>query len=92
MLTAKPWKLDALVRLLASVFLCIFAGSVLVAAVHYAGTGGRLQAKVFSLTAGALLLLGAALLLVHRPWTLETLARRFMTLMVLFYSGIFLGA
>ena len=64
MLSAKPWKLEAVARLLLSVFICIFAGSVLTSVLHYGSTGGKTGAKFFLLAAAvALAFLGAALVL-----------------------------
>ena len=41
MLSAKPWKVDAIIRLVLSVFVCVYAGSLLLSAGHYASAGGK---------------------------------------------------
>ena len=47
MLSAKPWKADAIIRLLLSVMVCVYAGSLLMSAVHYASAGGKANPKLF---------------------------------------------
>jgi len=92
MLSVKPWKADAIMRLVLSVMVCVFAGSVLMSAQHYVTVGGKVNPKLFfALVAGALGCLAATLVLVSRPWPLENLSRRLLTLMVCAYSGLVLG-
>jgi membrane protease YdiL (CAAX protease family) len=92
MLSAKPWKADAILRLGLSVIVCVFAGSLLVSAQHYITAGGKVNPKLFfALVAGALGCLGATLVLISQPWPMENLSRRLLTLMVCAYSGLFLG-
>jgi membrane protease YdiL (CAAX protease family) len=92
MLSAKPWKADAIVRLLLSVIICVYAGSVLVSAGHYAAAGGKTSPKLFyALAAVAMICLAATLILIGQPWRLETFRRRLVALMVCAYSGLFLG-
>ena len=67
MLSAKPWKLEAVARLFLSVFICMFAGSVLTSVLHYGSTGGKTGAKFFLPAAAvALGFLGAALVLLGK--------------------------
>ena len=92
MLSAKPWKADAIVRLGLSVIVCVFAGSLLVSAQHYVTAGSKVNPKLFfALAAGALGCLAATLVLISQPWPMEHLSRRLLTLMVCAYSGLFLG-
>jgi membrane protease YdiL (CAAX protease family) len=92
MLSAKPWKADAIVRLLLSVIICVYAGSLLVSAGHYASVGGKTTPKLFyALAAVAMTCLAATLVLISKPWRLETFRRRLVALMVCAYSGLFLG-
>jgi membrane protease YdiL (CAAX protease family) len=92
MLSVKPWKPDAIARLLLSVFVCVYAGSLLATALHYFCTGGKPSLKFLSLLVPALGFLAAALILVRRPLQLEDVLRRMVILLVCFYAGIFLGA
>ena len=92
MLSAKPWTADAIVRLLLGVIICVYAGSLLVSAGYYASAGGKMSPKLFyPLTAVAIICLAATLILIGKPWTLETFPRRLLALMVCAYGGLFLG-
>jgi len=93
MLSAKPWKADAIIRLVLSVLVCVYAGSVLVSAGHYATAGGKSSPWLFySLAAVTLICLVAALILIGRPWPAQAFARRMLMLMGCAYSGLFVGA
>src|SRR5437016_5841714 len=93
MLSPKPWKVDALLRLLFGVFLCIYGGSVVMSALHYsratAKSGPAIFFPVFVLALGCL---AVTLVLVGRPWRLENLSRRLLLLGLCAYAGLFLGA
>ena len=92
MLSAKPWKADAIARLGLSVIVCVFAGSVLVSAQHYISAGGKVSARTFyPLAVAALGCLATTLVLLGKPWPMEGLSRRLLSLMVCAYSGLFLG-
>ena len=92
MLSAKPWKVDAIIRLGLSVIVCVFAGSLVMGVLHYARAGGKVGPKVFvPLTAAALGCLAVTLILIRKPWPLENFSRRLVTWMVCAYSGLFLG-
>jgi membrane protease YdiL (CAAX protease family) len=92
MLSAKPWKADAIIRLGLSVIICIFAGSLILSVQHFASAGGKASPKMFyPLAAAACCALTAALVLISKPWPPEALLRRLGTLMVCAYGGLFLG-
>ena len=92
MLSAKPWKADAIARLGLSVIVCVFAGSVLVSAQHYMSAGGKVSAWMFyPLAVAALGCLVASLILLGKPWPIGGLSRRLLVLMVCAYSGLSLG-
>ena len=92
MLSAKPWKADAIIRLLLSVFICVYAGSLLMSALHYASAGGKTSPKLFyALAAVAMMCLAATLILINQPWRLERFTQRMVALMVCAYGGLFLG-
>ena len=92
MLSAKPWKAEPIARLSLSVFVCVYAGSVVGPALHYAGPGGPASLKFFAVLGGTLGFLGATLLLVRKPWQTEDVMRRLALLLVCFYGGLGLGA
>jgi membrane protease YdiL (CAAX protease family) len=92
MVSVKPWKADAIVRLAVSVIICIFAGSVASSAQHYLGAKTRVSPLLFVPAAVATLsALGAALVLVNKPWPFQSFARRLMALVGCTYGGLFLG-
>jgi len=93
MVPAKPWQVDAIIRLVLSVVICAFAGSVVVAVLHYATAAAKVSSRLFfPLAAVALLCLAYALVLLSRPWRLQELVRRMVGLLVCGYGGLFLGA
>jgi membrane protease YdiL (CAAX protease family) len=92
MLSAKPWKADAIIRLGLSVIVCVFVGSLVMSVQHYASAGGKVSPKLFlPLTAAALGCLAATLILISKPWPPEAFSRRLVTWMVCAYGGLFLG-
>jgi membrane protease YdiL (CAAX protease family) len=92
MLSAKAWKADAIIRLLLSVMVCVYAGSLLMSAGHYAGVGGKTNPKLFyALVAVAMTCLVATLILISKPWPPETLMQRIAALVICAYGGLFLG-
>ncbi len=93
MLPAKPWKPEAVVRLLVCVFICHFLGAVAMGVVQLAGGVKAVNAKAFfGLAAGAVVFLGASLVILHKPWPTERFTRRFMILLGCLYLGLTLGS
>ncbi|HVV71638.1 MAG TPA: CPBP family intramembrane glutamic endopeptidase [Verrucomicrobiae bacterium] len=92
MLSAKPWKTDAILRLVSSIVLSFLAGSFISTALRYRGAAGVAGLKFWVVTGGALMCLGAALVLVRREWRLEGFALRVTLLLLCLYGGLFLGA
>ncbi len=92
MLSAKPWKPEAVIRLLASVFLCIYAGSLAISLFHYARASVRVGRGFIFLAVAAVGSLLLTLVLVRRPWRLERLMTRLVALLVCFYTAMLLGA
>src|SRR3989442_12582913 len=76
MLSEKPWNVEAIVRMLLGVFICLCLGSVVVSGFHYAGHAGKEQVAFFAMLAAAVGMLAAALGGVSQRWTLEGLLRR----------------
>ncbi len=92
MLSEKRWKLDALMRLLVRVFVCIFAGSVIFSGFQVLRGGGKINFWFFPVAAAALGFLGLTLMVIRKPWVLESFVRRLVLLLVCFYAGFFLCA
>src|SRR5262249_33856050 len=92
MFSVKAWDLGAVVRLLASIFICMYAGSLLATVVHYLRAGGTLGGWVFPLTVAALGCLIGAMILLHKGWVLENFMPRMMGLVLCFYLGLVIGA
>ena len=91
MLSPKPWKTLAVLRLIVSVWLSLLLGSVLMAGLQYHPdkTGAALFYFEFG---GALLCLLTSLALVILPWNLERFLPRLVVLLLVFYAGFFLAA
>ena len=92
MLSAKPWKADAIIRLGLSVIFCVFGGSLFLSVQHYASAGGKAGPTLFfALTAAAAGCLAVTLILINKPWPFENISRRLVTWMICAYSGLVLG-
>jgi len=91
MLSVKPWKTEAMLRLLASVFVCLYAGSLLLLTLHH-DDKARVGTGFYLLLVGALGCSAAALVCLHRPWTLERIMRHLAAFLIFFYGGLLLGA
>ena len=93
MLSEKPWKPEAIVRLILGVMICVFAGSFLVAAMQFFTVGGKANPWLFGgLMAGALMGLGGALVTIQKPWPLEFFRRRLVIFLTCLYAGLAFGA
>ena len=77
-------------RLLLSVFVCIFAGSLVVEALHYSGAP-KLRLPFYAVAAASFGFLVASLVLLRKPWQFENFMRRMTVLLVCFYAGLLLG-
>jgi membrane protease YdiL (CAAX protease family) len=93
MLSAKPWKVDAIIRLVLSVMICVYAGSVLGCAAHYATVGGKAGPWLFyPVAAVAMLCLISTLVLIGKPFPAESFGLRMLALVLCAYGGLFMGA
>jgi membrane protease YdiL (CAAX protease family) len=94
MLLSKPWRLAAIIRLLVSVIVCIFCGSILVSVLYYHPAKPGKSPALFvlvSLLAAAFLI--ASLFLLRQPAKdPEKPLRPIFLLAFCFYSGLVLGA
>ena len=91
MLSAKPWKADAIARLVLSVMVCVVAGWLLMGVQHFLSAGGGVSAKIFyPLAVTALGCLAATLVLISKPWSPEALLWRLEACMICFCVGFLL--
>jgi membrane protease YdiL (CAAX protease family) len=91
-LSAKPWKPYAILRLVLSIFICIYAGSLLSSLLRLAQTGGKISPKIYLITAVAVVCLGAALYFTHKVCALEQILRQIVVVLCCLYAGMLLGA
>lgn len=90
MLSEKPWKLEAIARLLIGVFICMCFGSLAGTALYPGAGFQKHKLAFFGVVVVALLLLIAALVELGKAWTLENFTRRVCILLACFYPGIML--
>jgi len=91
-LSEKPWKFEAVIRLLAAVFLCMCAGSLLVSAIYHPQWTPRTK-WTFALAAGTGgVFLFATLFQLRQSLSRENLSRRLLPLLICFYAGLILTA
>ncbi len=92
MLSVKPWRADALVRLFASVLVCFFFLSAIALSVfQFLATQPHQSIAAFAaVTTAAVLLLLGALFILNRPWQPEKLVRNLAALLLCVYGGLFL--
>jgi membrane protease YdiL (CAAX protease family) len=92
-LSAKTWKSEAIIRLLLSIFICHFLGSVAMSVARF--SSGNSQANPWSfgtLVAGSVICSLVALWVLHRPWDLGRFTRPFLAMLFCLYLGLTLGA
>jgi membrane protease YdiL (CAAX protease family) len=93
MLSDKPWKLEAVMRLFLGVIICACAGSVVIGALRFFNGAAKLDARLFlALVAGSIGSLGGALAAIRRPWPADRFTGRFMMLLGCLYLGLTLGS
>jgi len=93
MVTAKPWPVEAIVRLVLSVIICAYTGMLLFSVYYYASAAAKVSSKLFfPLAAVSLCCLAATLVLIARPWPPEAISRRLAALVACAYGGLLLGA
>jgi membrane protease YdiL (CAAX protease family) len=93
MISAKPWRADAVVRLLLSVLVCVYCGSLVESVLHYGSIGGKAGGKLFYPAAAVGLgCLGTALVLLRRSWQVESVLRRLLGALGCVYGGFLVGA
>jgi membrane protease YdiL (CAAX protease family) len=91
MLSVKPWRAEAVVRLGAGIFICFCGGLLVRDLLPHAGGAAKVGFGFLLLVWTALFLLGASLFLLRKPWTHENLTGRALRLMICFYAAVVLG-
>ena len=90
-LTEKPWKRDAIARLIASVVVCVMIGAVIAAVIHYFGRTDRQSDALFlAASIAAIGCFAGALFVLGQPWQFEKFLRNLLILLICIYLGFFL--
>ena len=93
MLSAKPWKSEAILRLGLSLFIGQFLGGLGLAVMSYYAGNRQLTAWIFfALTVSSAAACIAALFTIRKPWELPGFTRQFLLLIFFVYLGLTLGA
>lgn len=89
MLSVKPWRVEALIRLYLGVFICVLLGALATGVMR----GSAANPKLFAAAAtAALLTLGLALALTRKPWRFDGEPKRLLALPASVYIGLALVA
>jgi membrane protease YdiL (CAAX protease family) len=92
-LPEKPWRADALVRLVAGITICLFGGTLGAAAVvRYFGESHRTATTLYFLcfAAGTFACLAGAVCVLVRPWPFDDFLKKLLALLLFIYAGFFL--
>ena len=88
-LTDKPWRAEAIARLLAALFVCAFLGSLALTVIRFDPTHTESSPTTFYLeTGGAMLALLGALAAIAKPWALEQFKLRAAVFLICIYAGL----
>ncbi len=90
MLSAKPWKTDAVMRLGVSILLCMYAGWLAMTLLDYR-PAGRVSFRFYGALAGGFACTGASLFLVRRRWRLEHFVGQLLALWLCLSGTILCG-
>jgi membrane protease YdiL (CAAX protease family) len=91
MLFYKPWKMEAILRLLASIVICILFGSLVVTTIQFFEGPAKADRVLFSIAAiGASGMFGGALFILRRSWTFENFMRNYAGLVICTFAGLLL--
>jgi membrane protease YdiL (CAAX protease family) len=90
-LPEKPWRADAVLRLIASVFICVIMGALAANVFRYFGEPQRKSLGMFvGGSVSGLGCFGGALLVLGRTWQFEKYLRNLLILLLCVYGGFFL--
>jgi membrane protease YdiL (CAAX protease family) len=92
MLSAKPWTVNAVLRLLLGFFVCVYGAGLAGALRVFKAEAAGPRAELFYVIVGlALFCLVISLVLLDKPWELETFMPRILAFLICFYGGILGG-
>jgi membrane protease YdiL (CAAX protease family) len=91
MLSAKPWKAEAVARLILSIFICVFAGSFVAAGIQNILARNHRSTPAILMIALAVVCLAAAVRLLQTTWESQNVPRRLIAFLLCFYVGLSLG-
>lgn len=91
MLSARPWKANAIVRLVLCLVVCFFGGSLLVGVLHHSHVGPKQDLRFYRLTASALGCAAVSMVFVYRPWAPDKVVNRLGGYLLCLYGAILLG-
>lgn len=89
-LTEKPWRVEAVVRLIASIIICIMLGGVVSAVAHHFEEPAQKSALFLAGSAVAIVLFSIGLFFLAKPWPVEKHLSNLLTLFICVYVGFFL--
>jgi membrane protease YdiL (CAAX protease family) len=89
-LTPKPWKLEAVLRLFLRLFICMCLGWLALAVAPSQTHSGH--AKMIVVAGISALCLIAALVLLGKAWTFQNFMSRGLIVLIIFYLGLVLSA
>jgi membrane protease YdiL (CAAX protease family) len=88
-LTDKPWRAEAIARLLAAQFVCAFLGSLVLTVIRFDPANAQSSPAAFYLeTGGAALALLGALAAIAKPWRFEQFKLRAAVFLACCYGGL----
>lgn len=91
MLSAKPWKASAIVRLTLCLVACFLCGAMVMGIFHHTHASPEREVRFYRLAASALGCAATAIVFVYRPWNADNVASRLGGYLVCLYGSIFLG-
>jgi len=91
-LSPKPWKLEAIMRLLLKLFICMCGGWILLAVLYSKAQPDHGRITLIALAIAGALCLSAALILLRKPWNAQNFLSRGLFALIVFYAGLVLTA
>jgi membrane protease YdiL (CAAX protease family) len=86
-LSEKPWKADAVLRLIASVAVCMFIAGVIASLISSFNSPSKTHPGVFLAKGGSLVLFIGAVIILGRPWPLENYIRKLIQFLLCVYGS-----
>lgn len=87
----KPWRAEALIRLVASVIVCCLGGAAITMMAQFLGAPhGKATVEFVVFTIGTLGCFAGAVVMLMRPWPFEGFLRKLVILLLCLYGGFFL--